>query len=95
MKNYMDAGDNKSMPKEMHTDACHTKLTKKEKCGEKKEEYRTAMIITGLVVAIATFHFVRIFNSRNAAFDVTLSGVPFNDAYRYVDWFLTVATASD
>merc|ERR1711907_781380 len=52
-------------------------------------------------VAIATYHYVRIFNSWNAAFDVsngggqgayqvTLTGAPFNDAYRYVDWLLTV-----
>merc|ERR1712039_89530 len=59
-------------------------------------------IITGLVVAIATYHYVRIFNSWVAAFTVTnsgnssvdysvaLSGAPFNDAYRYVDWLLTV-----
>jgi len=63
--------------------------------------YRTALCITGLVVAIATYHYVRIFNSWNAAFDVTnggttgpytvaLTGQPFNDAYRYVDWLLTV-----
>ena len=43
----------------------------------------------------------RIFNSWNACFDVmydketheygvALSGAPFNDAYRYVDWLLTV-----
>merc|ERR1712134_150438 len=60
-----------------------------------------ALAITGLVVAIATYHYVRIFNSWNAAFDVsngggqgdysvTLTGAPFNDAYRYVDWLLTV-----
>merc|ERR1739845_250806 len=66
-----------------------------------KKQYRTALAITGLVVAIATYHYVRIFNSWNAAFDVTngggqgeykvtLSGAPFNDAYRYVDWLLTV-----
>jgi bacteriorhodopsin len=68
-----------------------------------KKQYRTALIITGLVVAIATYHYVRIFNSWNAAFNVsngggesttdyvvTLSGAPFNDAYRYVDWLLTV-----
>jgi bacteriorhodopsin len=66
------------------------------------KKYRTALIITGLVVAIATYHYVRIFNSWVAAFDVTnggsatadytvkLSGSPFNDAYRYVDWLLTV-----
>merc|ERR1711972_9058 len=64
------------------------------------KNYRTALIITGLVVAIATYHYVRIFNSWCAAFhvknsdggayNVTLSGEPFNDAYRYVDWLLTV-----
>merc|ERR1711869_8082 len=65
-----------------------------------KKQYRTALAITGLVVAIATYHYVRIFNSWNAAFDVTngggqgeykvtLTGAPFNDAYRYVDWLLT------
>jgi len=71
--------------------------------GNVKKQYRTALIITGLVVAIATYHYVRIFNSWNAAFNVTngggdstsdytvtLSGAPFNDAYRYVDWLLTV-----
>jgi bacteriorhodopsin len=67
-----------------------------------KAQFRTALIITGLVVAIATYHYVRIFNSWNAAYTVTnggiatedytvtLSGEPFNDAYRYVDWLLTV-----
>jgi len=66
-----------------------------------RKQYRTALVITGLVVAIATYHYVRIFNSWVAAFnvsnkatsgdyEVTLSGEPFNDAYRYVDWLLTV-----
>merc|ERR1712039_601228 len=64
------------------------------------KNYRTALIITGLVTAIATYHYVRIFNSWVSAFDVknkdggdygvTISGTPFNDAYRYVDWLLTV-----
>merc|ERR1711981_658553 len=65
-------------------------------------QYRTALTITGLVTAIATYHYVRIFNSWVSAFNVTnkgasnseytvsLSGEPFNDAYRYVDWLLTV-----
>ena len=50
---------------------------------------------------IATYHYFRIFNSWNDAFDVKfdakendyavqLTGAPFNDAYRYVDWLLTV-----
>merc|ERR1712066_495456 len=64
------------------------------------KNYRTALIITGLVTAIATYHYVRIFNSWVDAFkvensgggdySVAVSGAPFNDAYRYVDWLLTV-----
>merc|ERR1712232_1109842 len=64
------------------------------------KNYRTALNITGLVTAIATYHYVRIFNSWVDAFDVkisnssdygvSVSGAPFNDAYRYVDWLLTV-----
>merc|ERR1711957_839217 len=64
------------------------------------KNYRTALTITGLVTAIATYHYVRIFNSWGDAFNVgnvgggdytvKLSGAPFNDAYRYVDWLLTV-----
>merc|ERR1712113_851381 len=62
--------------------------------------YRTALNITGLVTAIATYHYIRIFNSWVDAFTIAnkdggdyvvkLSGAPFNDAYRYVDWLLTV-----
>jgi bacteriorhodopsin len=63
------------------------------------KSYRTALTITGLVTAIATYHYFRIFNSWVDAFSVkqkgdtyavSLSGEPFNDAYRYVDWLLTV-----
>jgi bacteriorhodopsin len=66
------------------------------------KEYRTALMITGLVTAIATYHYIRIFNSwcdaftvSNAAdpkgeYTVVNTGEPFNDAYRYVDWLLTV-----
>jgi len=65
------------------------------------KNYRTALCITGIVTAIATYHYVRIFNSwvaaftvtnkaTDAAYSVTVSGEPFNDAYRYVDWLLTV-----
>lgn len=57
--------------------------------------YRTALTITGLVTLIAGYHYLRIFNSWEAAFAVTgdqikATGVKFNDAYRYVDWLLTV-----
>jgi bacteriorhodopsin len=68
--------------------------------GNVTKGYRTALIITGLVTAIATYHYVRIFNSWVDAFEVSnaeggdytvaVSGQPFNDAYRYVDWLLTV-----
>jgi bacteriorhodopsin len=57
--------------------------------------YKTALTITGLVTAIAAYHYFRIFESWQGAFSltndaITASGVGFNDAYRYVDWLLTV-----
>lgn len=57
--------------------------------------YRTAISITGLVTAIACYHYFRIFDSWQAAFsvingEVKGTGIKFNDAYRYVDWLLTV-----
>ena len=57
--------------------------------------YKTALTISGLVTAIAAYHYFRIFESWNAAYSladgvVTTSHVGFNDAYRYVDWLLTV-----
>ena len=67
------------------------------------EKFRTALICTGLVTLIACYHYFRIFNSFVDAFDVShifypngtvgvvkMTGVPFNDAYRYMDWLLTV-----
>merc|ERR1711975_212357 len=43
------------------------------------------------------YHYIRIFNSWVDAYEystnatwATLTGVPFNDAYRYMDWLLTV-----
>merc|ERR1712019_18779 len=55
------------------------------------------MGISGLVTFIAAYHYIRIFNSWVDAYeysagvaDPVLSGVPFNDAYRYMDWLLTV-----
>merc|ERR1712004_894063 len=67
--------------------------------------YASAVFISGLVTFIAAYHYIRIFNSwvdayqysagnvHNGALDMqapTLTGVPFNDAYRYMDWLLTV-----
>lgn len=58
-------------------------------------KYKTAVIITGLVTFIAGYHYLRIFDSWESAFTVVggsveLTGVAFNQAYRYVDWLLTV-----
>jgi bacteriorhodopsin len=48
------------------------------------------------VTFIAAYHYFRIFNSWNEAYEYNAEGVltptgrPFNDAYRYMDWLLTV-----
>merc|ERR1712187_324441 len=61
-----------------------------------KDKYQSAVIISGLVTFIAAYHYFRIFNSWVDAYSYTagetpvLTGVPFNDAYRYMDWLLTV-----
>merc|ERR1712023_137699 len=67
-----------------------------------QDKYRSAVLISGLVTFIAAYHYIRIFNSWVDAYkfegigpngtikDPVLTGVPFNDAYRYMDWLLTV-----
>ena len=57
--------------------------------------YRTALTVTGLVTMIALYHYVRIFASWEGAYALVdgvmkPTGARFNDAYRYVDWLLTV-----
>lgn len=57
--------------------------------------YRMAITISGLVTAIAGYHYLQIMLSWQSAFSVTVdtietTGSPFNQAYRYVDWLLTV-----
>merc|ERR1711988_1250413 len=52
------------------------------------ENYRAALCFTGLVTFIAMYHYFRIFQSFENAY--TPTGHGFNDAYRYVDWLLTV-----
>ena len=59
------------------------------------KKYRFATTITGLVTFIAAYHYMQIFISFHGAYVlkdavVTQSGYAFNDAYRYVDWLLTV-----
>ncbi len=57
--------------------------------------YRTAVTVTALVTLVACYHYFRIFDSWVGAYSVVNgivkpTGVAFNDAYRYVDWLLTV-----
>ena len=57
--------------------------------------FRPAMIMASVVVLIAGYHYFRIFNNWTGSFQFEsgvykATTVPFNDAYRYVDWFLTV-----
>jgi len=58
-------------------------------------QYRAALTVTGLVTFIAAYHYFRIFESWTEAYQVSegvlvTTGAAFNEAYRYVDWFLTV-----
>ncbi|MEM6885715.1 MAG: bacteriorhodopsin [Verrucomicrobiota bacterium] len=57
--------------------------------------YRGSVIASAIVVFIAGYHYVRIFGSWEGAYQLAgdsyvATGQPFNDAYRYVDWLLTV-----
>ncbi len=59
------------------------------------DKYKPALVMSALVVAIAGYHYFRIFNSWGEAYalvggEYVATGTPFNDAYRYVDWLLTV-----
>jgi len=61
------------------------------------DKFKSAVLISGLVTFIAAYHYFRIFNSWVEAYKYSpdkvnpeLTGVPFNDAYRYMDWLLTV-----
>lgn len=62
--------------------------------------YRQAVVISAIVCGIAAYHYFRIFESFKQAFVTTARGgrgtyvqavgQSFNEAYRYVDWLLTV-----
>jgi bacteriorhodopsin len=59
------------------------------------DQYKTAVTVSGVVTFIALYHYWRIYGSWNDAYEIvdgTLVATqePFNDAYRYVDWLLTV-----
>ena len=58
-------------------------------------KYRGALVMSSMVTFIAAYHYMRIFNSFDSSFEAgalktgTGDGA-FNEAYRYVDWILTV-----
>ncbi len=62
--------------------------------------YRTALVVSATVLGIATYHYFRIIESFDKAFVTDavggagtyalVEGESFNEAYRYVDWLLTV-----
>ncbi len=57
--------------------------------------YRPALMVSGIVVAIACYHYFMIRHSWQDAYALsdnayTGSGAAFNDFYRYADWILTV-----
>jgi bacteriorhodopsin len=60
--------------------------------------YRNALTVSAMVCGIAAYHYFRIFDNFRASYPAgttvdsvhQLSNVAFNEAYRYVDWFLTV-----
>ena len=69
------------------------------------EEFRPSLIMSAIVVFIAAYHYIRIFNSWEGAFELVggeggvsragsyvpaAEGEPFNEAYRYADWIITV-----
>ena len=63
--------------------------------GRVAPRHRMALTLSTLVVGIALYHYVRIFGSWSDAFSYhggtwVQDGRPFNEAYRYVDWLLTV-----
>lgn len=63
------------------------------------KRYRLAVVVSGIVCFIATYHYLRVYDSFTAAYTLEragdaaryiASGKPFNDFYRYADWFITV-----
>lgn len=59
------------------------------------EAYRPALMVSGLVVTIACYHYFMIRHSWQDAYVLADgaykgSGAAFNDFYRYADWILTV-----
>lgn len=59
-------------------------------------KFKPAVVVSGVVVSIACYHYFRILGSFEGSYAAsssggyTATGKPFNDFYRYADWLLTV-----
>ena len=66
--------------------------------GRVTPRYRNALLVSATVCGIAAYHYFRIFDNFKESYPAgatvdaahALSAVGFNEAYRYVDWLLTV-----
>ncbi|WP_295697183.1 bacteriorhodopsin-like [Lapillicoccus sp.] len=66
--------------------------------GRVAPRYRNALVVSATVCGIAAYHYFRIFDNFKESYPPgtsvsaahVLSSVEFNEAYRYVDWLLTV-----
>ena len=66
--------------------------------GRVAPRYRQALVVSATVCGIAAYHYFRIFETFKESYPPgatadaahALSAVKFNEAYRYVDWLLTV-----
>lgn len=57
--------------------------------------FRPALVVSALVCGISVYHYLRILGNFESAFELSgggyvPSGEPFNAAYRYIDWLITV-----
>ena len=66
--------------------------------GRVAPRYRNALVVSAIVCGIAAYHYIRIFDNFKESYPAgdsvtsphALSNIEFNEAYRYVDWLLTV-----
>jgi len=66
--------------------------------GRVAPRYRNALVVSAMVCGIAAYHYFRIFDNFKESYPAgagvtaahALSSIEFNEAYRYVDWLLTV-----
>merc|ERR1712050_737645 len=62
------------------------------RAGAVQDKYKSAVFISGLVTFIAAYHYSA-GDVKGGALEMmapAMTGIPFNDAYRYMDWLLTV-----